>query len=196
MGEIIETRAMKLVASSVSRRSLLAGAGALGMSAALGSTRSARAADNPLRGKSIHMAILGIAGWTPSKLGFDLTPDFIRYAKETLGYDVSFSYAEAPFSQLFQKAATSLATRSAEYNIIIADSQWLGALAQPKWILPLDKVIAERKSLDIEWYAPVVRSAYQTYPDGSKHRWGLPQEGDCMGLFIPQGPFEGAGGGG
>ena len=167
--------------AALTRRSLLGGAGAASV---LGASRLARAADHPLKGQSIHMAILGIAGWTPSKLGVDLAPDFKRFAKATYGYDVDFSYTEAPFSQLFQKAATSLATRSAEYNIIISDSQWLGALAQPKWILPLDKYIAQRPGLNVEWFSPVVRSAYQAYPDGSPQRWGLPQEGDCMGLYI------------
>ena len=184
MTDFTGARRLPAPPTGLSRRSMLAGAGTLGLATALAAPRIARGADSPLRGKSIHMAILGIAGWTPSKLGVDLAPDFVRYAKEKYGYDASFSYSEAPFSQLFQKAATSLATRSAEYNIIISDSQWLGALAQPKWILPLDKIIATRKSLDVEWYAPVVRTAYQVYPDGSKHRWGLPQEGDCMGLYI------------
>ncbi|WP_284946905.1 extracellular solute-binding protein [Acidisoma cladoniae] len=170
--------------AALGRRGLLKGASTLGATALLTAPYIARAQDNMLRGKSIHMSILGIAGWTPSRLGVDMAPGFVTYAKEKFGYDVTFSYAEAPFSQLFQKAATSLATRSQEYNIIISDSQWLGALAQPKWILPLDKVIAQRKTLDVEWFSPVVRDAYQAYPDGSKHRWGFPQEGDCMGLYI------------
>jgi len=165
------------------RRGLLRGMGALG-AGLLSAPSIVRAASGRLAGKSIHLSILGIAGWTPSRLGVDLAPEFVRYAKSKLGYDVSFSYAEAPFAQLFQKAATSLATHSQEYNIIISDSQWLGALAQPKWILPQDKVIAQRKSLDVEWFAPVVRSAYQTYPDGTLHRWGFPQEGDTMALYI------------
>ncbi|GAB0119500.1 extracellular solute-binding protein [Acidisoma sp. 7E03] len=170
--------------SVIGRRGVLKGVGALGTATALSTPYIARAEDSPLRGKSIHMSILGIAGWLPSRLGVDLASDFVKMAKDRYGYDVSFSYAEAPFSQLFQKAATSLATRSQEYNIIISDSQWLGALAQPKWILPLDPVIKQNPELNIEWYAPVVEAAYQIYPDGTKKRWGFPQEGDTMGLFV------------
>lgn len=166
------------------RRTLLRGVGAMGAASLLAAPRIGRAQTGPLAGKSIHLSILGIAGWTPSKLGVDLAPEFVKYAKAKFGYDVSFSYSEAPFAQLFQKAATSLATHSQDYNIIIADSQWLGALAQPKWILPLDKVIRQRPALDVEWYAPVVRAAYQTYPDGSVHRWGFPQEGDTFALYV------------
>jgi len=82
------------------------------------------AADHPLKGQKIDMAILGIGGWLPSRLGVDMSPIFAEYAKNKFGYDVSFTFAEAPFSALFQKAASTLATRSQEYNIIISDSQW------------------------------------------------------------------------
>ena len=92
--------------------------------------------------------------------------------------------ADAPFSQLFQKAATSLATRSQEYNIIISDSQWLGALAAPKWIVPVNPIVAKNPELDVAWYAPVIRDAYQVYPDGTSNRWGFPQEGDVLALFV------------
>ncbi len=166
------------------RRTFLGGLGATCAAGALASPFVARAQNGPLAGKQIHLAILGIAGWTPSRLGVDLAPDFAKHAKSKFGYDVTFSYSEAPFAQLFQKAATSLATRSQDYNIIISDSQWLGALAQPKWILPLNKVIRQRPSLDVTWYSPVVRAAYQVYPDGTDHLWGFPQEGDVMGLYV------------
>ncbi len=177
---------MSNTADSIGRRGMLKRLGALGAVSALAAPAIARAASSPIAGKSVHLSVLGIAGWTPSRLGVDLTPDFVKHARSELGYDVSFSYAEAPFAQLFQKAATSLVTHSQEYNIIISDSQWLGALAQPKWILPLDPVIKRRPSLDVSWYAPVIEAAYQIYPDGSTHRWGFPQEGDTMALYIRQ----------
>ncbi len=172
--------------TGVKRRTLLTGGAAVAAASTLGSPRvwSQTEKGHPLNGKSINMAILGIAGWLPSKLGVDMSPEFAKYAKGRYGYDVSFSFADAPFGQLFQKAATSLATRSAEYNIIISDSQWLGALATPKWIVPLNPIIAANKDLDIEWYAPVVRDAYQIFPDGTNNRYGFPQEGDTIALFI------------
>ena len=173
--------------TAINRRALLTGAAALTAAAGLTYPRHVFAQtekNHPLAGRSINMAILGIAGWLPSKLGVDMSPEFAKYAKARYGYDVSFSFADAPFGQLFQKAATSLATRSAEYNIIISDSQWLGALATPKWIVPLNPIIAANKDLDIEWYAPVVRDAYQIFPDGTNNRYGFPQEGDVIALFV------------
>jgi multiple sugar transport system substrate-binding protein len=114
------------------------------------------AADHPLKGQKIDMAILGIGGWLPSRLGVDMSPMFAAYAKEKYGYDVSFTFAEAPFSALFQKAASTLATRSQEYNIIISDSQWLGAFASPGWIVNISRLIEQHPELNIKWYDPVV----------------------------------------
>ena len=91
------------------RRTLLTGAAALGATA-LCTPNIARAQSHPLAGKSIHMSILGVAGWLPSSLGVDMSPDFAKYVKDRYKYDVTFSFAGAPFGQLFQKAATSLAT--------------------------------------------------------------------------------------
>jgi len=143
-----------------------------------------QAAEHPLKGKKIDMAILGIGGWLPSRLGVDMSPLFAKYAKEKFGYEASFTFAEAPFSALFQKAASTLATRSQEYNIIISDSQWLGALAEPGWIIKVSDLIKKHPELDIEWYDPVVVNTYMEYPEGSGELWGLPEEGDTIALFV------------
>ncbi len=141
--------------------------------------------DHPLKGKSIEMSILGIGGWLPSKLGVDMSPEFAKYAKEKYGYDVTFTFEEAPFSSLFQKAAASLATQSQEYNIIISDSQWLGAFAEPGWIVKLNDVIDKNPELkNIKWADPVVQKGYMNYPDGSSDIWGLPQEADIIVLYV------------
>jgi multiple sugar transport system substrate-binding protein len=150
----------------------------------------ALAADHPLKGQKIDMAILGIGGWLPSRLGVDMSPIFAKYAKEKYGYDVSFTFAEAPFSALFQKAASTLATRSQEYNIIISDSQWLGALAEPKWIVKVSDLAKQHPEFNIEWYDKVIKESYQAYPDGSNELWGLPEEGDTVALFVRKDLFQ------
>jgi hypothetical protein len=43
---------------------------------------SSIAADHPLKGQKIDMAILGIGGWLPSRLGVDMSPLFAEYAKK------------------------------------------------------------------------------------------------------------------
>lgn len=162
--------------------------------AALSLTAAAQDEPHPLAGQSINMAILGIGGWLPSGLGVEMANDlFVPYAKENFGYDVTFSFAESPFESLFQRAAASLATRSNEFNIIVSDSQWLGAFAEPGWIVNISDLIANgipemgippQPSLDIEVYSDVIRTTYMIYPDGSDTVWGLPQEGDVIVLYV------------
>lgn len=138
-----------------------------------------------LKGKSITMSILGIAGWFPSKLGVDMSPAFADYAKAKYGYDVKFTFEEAPFTSLFQKAAASLATKSDDYNIIVSDSQWLGGFAAPGWIAKINPIIEDNPALAaIEWADQVVVDTYMSYPLGSKNYWGLPLEGDTMVLYV------------
>ncbi len=164
----------------------------MGMMISVGTTMGQE--DHPLAGQSIEMSILGLGGWLPSSLGADMANElFIEYATENYGYEVSFTFTESPFESLFQRAAASLATGSDEFNIIISDSQWLGALATPGWIVDIDELIANgipdmdippQPDLDLELYSNVARQTYQVFPDGSDEIWGLPQEGDVQVLFV------------
>jgi multiple sugar transport system substrate-binding protein len=198
---------------SVSRRNLLRGgatAGAaasmLGLLGACGSSGSSKspggtvaaldpakvAADDPLRGssatnmqgKKVAMGFAVLAGWPPSALPIDLFPDFAQYAKTKYGYDVTVSKTEAPFAELFQKIAPSLAAKSQDFNLMISDSQWLGALSEPGWIVRAEDVYTLNPELDLPVYSSLVRNTYQVYPDGSGQRWGFPQMPDTQGIFM------------
>lgn len=149
-----------------------------------GSVCPAAAEKHPLNGQKIEMSILGIGGWVPSRLGVYMSPIFAEYAKEHYGYEVNFTFTDSPFSRLFQVAATSLEKGLQEYNIIISDSQWLGALAERGWIVNISTLIKNHPELDIEWWDPVVVETYMEYPEGSGDLWGLPQEADVMVLFV------------
>ncbi|HTD15273.1 MAG TPA: hypothetical protein VK673_08835 [Chthoniobacterales bacterium] len=55
-----------------------------------------------LKGKQIKLATLGVAGWLPSKLPYDMFPEFAKYAQEKYGYDATCTYADArlaPYSR-------------------------------------------------------------------------------------------------
>lgn len=144
---------------------------------------SAMAAD--LAGTQQTLSILGIGGWKPSALAQEIGAElFAKYAKDNFGYDVTITFAEAPFDALFQKAATSMAAESNEYNIIISDSQWLGALSEPGWIIKLNDLIAANPALQVEWYSKSASDAYTLYPDGSDSIFGLPQEADVLIMYV------------
>ena len=135
-------------------------------------------------GETIQFTILGIGGWVPSSLPVEMSDAFVAYAKENYGYDVVFSFADAPFEALFQRAGMSLAASSNEYNLIISDSQWLGALAEPGWIVQLNDIIAENPNLQVDWWSQSAAQAYQIYPDGSDLVWGMPQAADVLIMYV------------
>jgi multiple sugar transport system substrate-binding protein len=137
-----------------------------------------------MKGKTLEMSFAVIAGWPPSQAPIDLFPDFAKFAKDKYGYTVTAKKTEAGFDALFQKIAPTLASKSQEYNIMVSDSQWLGALSEPGWIVKADDVFKEVPELDIEPYSSLVKNTYQVYPDGSGIRWGFPQMPDTQGLFI------------
>lgn len=171
-------------ATGVSRRNLLKMA-AIGAASVPFMGASSLAMAESLKGEDISLEILGLAGWPPSKMSTDIGNEmFAPYAKKELGYNVDFSMAKAPFEQLFQKAATSLATRSNDYNLLISDSQWLGAFATPGWIEKLNGIIDKNPELDIEWYSDIVTNGYMKYPAGTDSIYGLPQEGDVMVMYV------------
>src|SRR4030088_169907 len=144
-----------------------------------------------LKGKQIKLSILGVAGWLPSKLPYEMSAEFAKYAKEKYGYDVTCSYADAPFGALFQKAAASLATKSNEYSLIVSDSQWLGAFTEPGWIVKLDPIIKSDPALSkLKWYDPVLETSYMEYPDNSGQHVALPQETDVQALFVRKDLFQ------
>ena len=157
--------------------------------------------DHPLKGKTINITILGIDGWLPSTLATGMAAanantnfsEFAEFAQENYGYTANIFFAKSPFESLFQRAKASLTNGSSEYNIIIIDSQWLGALAEEGLIvnitdlinngIPAMKIEAQ-PNLKIEPYSSVVRDSYQIYPDGTDQLWALPQEGDVILLFV------------
>ena len=178
----------KLGRRELMKRGMALGLGGAALASLVSSYRPAGAAaqESPLAGQTIDMTILGIAGWPPSRLGVDMANELFKpYASETYGYDVNFAFEEAPFESLFQKAATSLSSGSDQYNIIISDSQWLGALAEPGWILRLNDIIAENPDLDIQ-FEDAAAVGYRIYPDGSDNIYGFPQEGDTIAVFVRQ----------
>jgi multiple sugar transport system substrate-binding protein len=193
-------KTMSITQKKVSRRSLLKGAATLTLGSAVGSVLAAcqpgggaaapasqalvGTTGDEMRGKTLEMSFAVIAGWPPSQAPIELFPDFAAFAKEKYGYTVTARKTEAPFAALFQKVAPTLASKSQEYNLIVSDSQWLGALSEPGWIIKADDVYKLVPELDIKPYSSLVRNTYQIYPDGSDNRWGFPQMPDTQGLFI------------
>ncbi|HHY45791.1 MAG TPA: extracellular solute-binding protein [Firmicutes bacterium] len=136
--------------------------------------------------EEVTLRILGIGGWTPSELAVKMGPLFSKYAEEKLGYKANVVADFAPFTSLYEKAASAFAAKSSQYDIIISDSQWLGAFATGGHILKLNDIIEKDPALSkiVKDIYPQHIASYMTYPDGSDEWWGLPQEGDDLVLYV------------
>ena len=164
-----------------SRRRLLQGSAALSAAALLGAPRIGRAqAKSPLAGKSIHMSILGIAGWAAEQHGRGYVAGLRQIREGTLSaIDVTFFVRRGAVQpSLFQKAATSLATRGARNTTSSSpDSQWLGALATSEMdpgrsttSSPSTGRTVQPAGMRIRW-----RTSYQVSPRRQRPvSWGLP----------------------
>jgi multiple sugar transport system substrate-binding protein len=145
--------------------------------------------EHPLKGQKVEMSFLGIEGWLSSRLGVYTSSDFVAYAKKNYGYDVNFTFTDSPFSEWYQKAATSFEKGSQKYNILICDSQWLQAFAEKGWIVNINDIIDIHPELNIEWWDPIVKETYMD-PLSSGQLWGMPQEADVISLFVRKDLFE------
>jgi len=192
----------QILDKTIDRRLLLKGGVAAGAAVSLsgllsacssGGDEGSIAKDSPLygsnaenmKGKTIDFAYSRIGGWPPSAAPETQWADFQKYAMDNFGYTVNkITFAEAPFGELFQKVAPTLASKSQEFNLLIVDSQWLGALSEPGWIVKADDVFAANPELDIKPFSSLVTNTYQVYPDGSGTRWGFPQMPDTQGVFL------------
>lgn len=145
---------------------------------------------HPLAGQTVDLRILGIANWAPSEVAGAMAVDFAEYARKTHGYDVQVAYRGASFTEMFDLASSFLAAGSQEYNLIIIDSQWMGAFAEAGWIANVNQLVESHQSLDIEWWDPVIEDAYMEYPAGSGRFWAMPFETNAMALYVRRDLFE------
>ncbi len=139
-------------------------------------------AEHPLAGQTIELSVMVLAGSAPSRIAEAMAPSFAGYARQTHGYDASIRFGAMPYTQQLEVASTALA--SPEHQLFILDRKWIAALAAPKAIVPVNPLIQANPALDVAWYTPALREAYQVFPDGTNNRWGFPQAGDALVLFV------------
>ena len=150
-----------------------------------------QAADHPLKGKKIEMAILGIGGWLPSRLGVDMSPMFAQYAKEKYGYDVTFTFAGGALLGVVPEGGLDAGhpSRRNTTSSSATASGWARSRSL-RWIVKVSDLLKQHPEFNIEWYDKAIRESYQVYPDGSNDLWGLPEEGDTVALFVRKDLFQ------
>jgi multiple sugar transport system substrate-binding protein len=122
------------------------------------------------------------AEWDPANYLQELVNE---YTAET---GVSVTVATTPWSDFQTKAFTEFNARGDAYDMVVGDSQWLGAGSTGGHYVDLTDFFAEHGIAEI--MAPATVEAYAEYPKGSQQYWAVPVEGDATGWAYRKDWFE------
>jgi multiple sugar transport system substrate-binding protein len=138
-------------------------------------------------GVSIHAAsaeelTIFWAEWDPANYLQELVND---YTAET---GVTVTVQTTPWPDFQTKAFTEFNAHGDAYDMVVGDSQWLGAGSTQGHYVDLTDFFNEHKLNDV--MAPATVEYYAEYPKGGKKYWAIPLEGDAVGWSYRKDWFE------
>ncbi len=113
------------------------------------------------------------AQWDPANYLQELVKD---YEKQS---GVSVKVETTPWPDFQTKAFREFAARGDAYDMVVGDSQWLGAGSTGGHYVELTDFF-KKHGVD-KSMAPATVESYAEYPKGSKKYWAVPLEGDATG---------------
>jgi len=122
------------------------------------------------------------AEWDPANYLQELVNE---YEAET---GVVVTVETTPWSDFQTKAFTEFNAKGSAYDMIVGDSQWLGAASTAGHYVDLTQFFNDNKVGDI--MAPATVKYYAEYPGNSGKYWAIPAEGDAVGWSYRKDWFE------
>jgi multiple sugar transport system substrate-binding protein len=122
------------------------------------------------------------AEWDPANYLQELVNE---YEKET---GVKVVVETTPWADFQTKAFTEFNAHGSAYDLIVGDSQWLGAASEGGHYVDLTDFVKENNILDK--MAPATVKYYSEYPGNSGKYWSIPTEGDAVGWSYRKDWFE------
>jgi maltose-binding protein MalE len=122
------------------------------------------------------------AEWDPANYLQELVND---YEAET---GVSVTVETTPWSDFQTKAFTEFNARGSAYDMIVGDSQWLGAASEGGHYVDLTDFFNKHNLGEV--MAPATVKYYAEYPGNSGKFWAVPAEGDAVGWSYRKDWFE------
>lgn len=136
----------------------------------------------PAAGGSSEQLTILWAQWDPANYLQELVKD---YEQQT---GVKVTVETTPWPDFQTKAFREFAARGDAYDMVVGDSQWLGAGSTGGHYVDLTDFFA-RHGVD-KSMAPATVVSYAEYPKGSKKYWAIPLEGDATGWSYRKDWFE------
>jgi multiple sugar transport system substrate-binding protein len=122
------------------------------------------------------------AEWDPANYLQELVNE---YTAET---GVQVTVQTTPWPDFQTKAFAEFNAHGDAYDMVVGDSQWLGAGSTAGHYVDLTDFVKEHKVLDI--MAPATMTYYSEYPKGAGKYWSIPVEGDAVGWSYRKDWFE------
>ncbi len=113
------------------------------------------------------------AEWDPANYLQELANE---YEAQT---GVKVTVETTPWADFQTKAFTEFNAQGSAYDLIVGDSQWLGAASEAGHYVDLTDFVKENDVLSK--MAPATMKFYAEYPGNSGKYWSIPTEGDAVG---------------
>jgi multiple sugar transport system substrate-binding protein len=138
-------------------------------------------------------ALTASASWAEDLVIFWAEWDPANYLQELVNeYEaetgISVTVETTPWSDFQTKAFTEFNARGSAYDMIVGDSQWLGAASEGGHYVDLTDFFTEHNVGEI--MAPATVKYYAEYPGNSGKFWAIPAEGDAVGWSYRKDWFE------
>ena len=122
------------------------------------------------------------AEWDPANYLQELANE---YEAET---GVKVTVETTPWADFQTKAFTEFNARGSAYDMVVGDSQWIGAASEAGHYVDLTDFFNKHKLN--ETMAPATVKYYSEYPSNSGKYWSIPAEGDAVGWSYRKDWFE------
>jgi len=122
------------------------------------------------------------AEWDPANYLQELAN---QYEAET---GVKVTVETTPWADFQTKAFTEFNAKGSAYDMVVGDSQWIGAASQAGHYVDLTEFFNKHKLN--ETMAPATVKYYSEYPANSGKYWSIPAEGDAVGWSYRKDWFE------
>lgn len=122
------------------------------------------------------------AEWDPANYLQELVNE---YEAET---GVKVTVETTPWADFQTKAFTEFNAKGSAYDMVVGDSQWIGAASEAGHYVDLTEFFNQHKLNEV--MAPATVKYYSEYPANSGKYWSIPAEGDAVGWSYRKDWFE------
>ena len=123
------------------------------------------------QGKTLTMCW---AAWDPANALVELDKDFTKLT------GIEMKHEFVPWTSYADHFINLLNSRSAECDLIIGDSQWIGGAAENKWYVKLNDFF-DKSHISMDTFLPATVVGYAEWPKNTANYWGLPAMADAVG---------------